>query len=114
MSRKFEAASAFTVLVRKIYPRSTRPDMDWHDAYTEIAQSFEATENCLHGFLSSYGPVLQDEERDLLSRALAYASDGKFHDVEDPQTIQSAELLWKSIEDLDRRLIKRVRDQSSL
>lgn len=112
--KEFDAASAFTVLVRGFYPRSNRPGMDWHDAYTDLAHSFEKIEEQLHVFLASYGPVLQDEERTLFWRAFSYASDGKFQSADDPQCIQLAESLWKTLEDIEARLISRVRDQASL
>ena len=114
--REYAAALKFTSIVRSIIPRPRWPDMDWDDAMQEVVDAFEQTERCLDAFLTSCGPVLNDDERTLLRSAISTATDGKFcgRSEGDSAGYQTADSLCSKITELESRLIKRVRDQSSL
>ena len=114
--REYAAALEFESVVRSIVPRPSRPDMDCEDAMQEVIDAFERTERRLDAFLTSWGPVLNDDERTLLRSAISMATDGKFYGSAegDPAGYQTAESLCNKVTELETRLINRVRGQSSL
>lgn len=116
--KEFEATSSFSELLQSIHPGFIQPLMDWHDACEIIAEKFEEIEIKLGNFLAKYGAILTDEERSILTSAISVAGHGKF-DVDsngqvDPNSIIEAKELYKNLLTLEKQLIKRVRDQSSL
>ena len=114
--REYAAALDLTSIVRSIMPRPNRPDMGWDDAMEEVVEKFEQTERRLDAFLRSSGPVLTIGERELLVAAIKTANDTRLHCTGDgdPAAYQAADSMCIKIEELERRLIKRVRDQASL
>jgi hypothetical protein len=56
----------------------TWPDMEWGDVEEFIALDFDAYENRISDFLKSYGLVLDDDLKTLLTEAKSICSDGKF------------------------------------
>lgn len=114
--QEFAAALEFTALVRSVIPRPSRPDMDWEDAMQQVIDRFDRTERELVAFLSARGPVLADDERQLLNDAISDANNGRLYGSQegDPSGFKIAESLCEKLEDLEKRLIKRVRSQSRL
>lgn len=115
--KEFEAASELTTRLQSILPAFSAPDMGWHETCDEIALSFEKNEKILNAFLASYGPVLTEGERELLSSAASDAGVGKFkvHGREvSPHANQLADSMYEKMKQLESGLIKRIHDQSSL
>ena len=82
----------------------------------EVVYKLEITEKNLHNFLRTSGPVLTIEERIMLADIIKNASDTRLNSngEGDPVAHQAAESMCNKIEDFERRLTKRVRDQVSL
>ena len=91
--------------------------MDWYEACNVIAQSFGSIENKLNEFLAKYGAVLTDEERKILTGAISDAGYGKFEAIDEDvsaEANQQAAKLYTELQELEKQMIGRVRDQSSL
>lgn len=115
--KEFEAASSFSALLQSIHPGFNHPWMDWYEACDKIAESFGKIEIRLSDFLAKYGAVLTDEERGLLTSAISDAGYGKFDITDgevDPEANKQAGILYNNLQSLEKQLIGRVRDQSSL
>jgi hypothetical protein len=115
--REYAAALDLSAIVSTVIPRPSHPDMDWEDAMQVVVDDFAKTERRLAAFLTSHGPVLTDDERELLGRIISIANQGALYctgQQGDPAGYQTAQSLCDGLIDFERRLIKRVRDQSSL
>lgn len=118
--KEFEAASGFIALLQSIHPMVHRPLMDTNDFHDEIANSFGKIEIMLRDFLTKFGAVLIDEERQILTVAMVDAGFGKFNVLDGPdeeidaETNKQARTLYESLQTLQTKLVARVRDQSRL
>ena len=114
--REYAAALDFTSLARSILRRPDRPDMDWGDAMEQIVDRFPEIVAKLDDFLLAHAPALTAEERELIHNLTSSANDAHLHGVSglDPAGSQLAESVYDKIMDLEVRLTKRVREQSSL
>lgn len=115
--KEFEAASEFSRLMQSIHPGYNHPMMDYSDACDVIAQNFSSIEKELNGFLAKYGAVLTDDERKILNDAIFHAGYGKFDSINDEvgaKANKQADELYIELKDLEKKMIERVRDQSSL
>jgi hypothetical protein len=115
--KEFEATSAFSALLQAIHPGFNNPMMDSYDAYNEIAANFGRIEIRLSDFLATYGAVLTDEEREILTSAISEAGYGKFDVMGgeiSAETNEGAGKLYTNLKALGTLLIGRARDQSSL
>ncbi len=116
--KEFEAASAFSALLQSIHPGFNHPLMDWYEACDEIALDFGKSEIRLNDFLTKFGAVLTDAERTILLNAISEAGFGKFDIREngevDVDTNRKAGEFYESLQTLEKQLIERVRNQSSL
>ena len=115
--KEFEAATDLVALLKSVRPESNRPDMDWGDACDEIAWNFEKHEAAIEKYLAAHRAVLPDHIHERLVRALAWASDGKFHvgprDNIDPQANSLASDLYEELQAAEREIIAVVRGQAS-
>jgi hypothetical protein len=114
--REYAAALDFTSLARSILPRPDRPDMDWGDAMEQFVDRFPQIVAKLDDFLLAHAPALTAEEREVIHSVASSANDAHVHGVSglDPAGSQLAESVYDKIMDLETRLTKRVREQSSL
>ena len=115
--KEFEAASSFSAVYQSMLPKQTNPLMDQRDINASVAHSFALSETRLGEFLAKYGAVLTDEERSELSSAMQQAGYGKFNVFENKIDSYANDLagnLIATVKSLHDRLIRRVRDQSSL
>lgn len=115
--KEFEAASAFAALLQSIHPGFNHPTMGWYEACDAIAEDFEKIEIRLNDFLAKYGAVLTDNEKKILTSAISDAGYGKFDVIGgevDTDANQKAGELYFNLQELEKQLIGRVRDQSSL
>ena len=115
--KEFEAASEFSRLIQSIHPGFNHPMMDWYEACDVIAQSFGSIEFKLNGFLAKFGAVLTEDERKILTNAISDAGYGKFEAVGEDVSAEAnkqAGKLYTDLQELEKKMIGRVRDQSSL
>lgn len=115
--KEFEAASAFATIFRSIHPGFNHPQMDWYEACDEIAQCFGSIEKKLDSYFSEFSAVLTEEERDLLTDAISDAGYSKFEVIDRDVPVESnqaADALYKKLQELNSKLIARVRNQASL
>ena len=114
--REYAAALDFASIIRLIIPRLKKPGMNWSDTMEEVVYKLESTEKILDNFLRTSGPVLTIEERIMLVDIIKTANDTRLHCKGEGDLVahQAAESMCNKIEDFERRLTKRVRDQVSL
>lgn len=105
--RQLEALTALRSIFRKFIPKPSSPDMDWHEACQEIANSFSIHDRSIHEYLCIYDAVLPDSVRSHLETANRIARDGTFEcewntstdDAEPTKlAIKSAERLYETLE----------------
>lgn len=89
--RELQAVSEFGVLYRHIWPKYSRPEMDWDDACDDVAQRFDAIEKQLEGYLTKHAPVLTVGVREKLRSCATHASHNKFAAYGEPEEQTSAE-----------------------
>ncbi len=87
--KEYEAASEFVALKRSFLPTYSHAQMDWCEAYDEIAHDFPKIETGLGNYLSKHGAVLKAEVKDLLIHAIGLAGENKF-EITGPEVSSSA------------------------
>lgn len=83
-NREIEAADALMKLHRDIYPKHSRPDMEWTDACEDIALRLGQVEGSLDDFLANHSAVIGDDVRAKVETALAQAGSEKFFAASTP------------------------------
>ena len=115
--KEFEAASEFSRLMQSIHPGFNHPMMDWYEACDFIARSFGSIERKLNVFLAKYSAALCDDERKILTSSISDAGYGKFESTDEEvsaEANQQAAKLYTDLLELEKQMIGRVRDQSSI
>ncbi|WP_444956786.1 hypothetical protein [Microbulbifer sp. ZKSA002] len=114
--KQYEAASELVALVRQFLPPLSHPDMDWYEACDEIAHNFKSIIDSLERFLSKHGAILDETPKDLLSNAIALASQHQF-DITGPEvpgTANSAvDKIYNNLLSAEKYLTKQVLNQTS-
>ncbi len=113
-SREIEAADALIKLHRDLYPKHTRPDMEWTDACEDIALRLGQVESSLDTFLAHHSAVIGDDVRAKVETALAEAGSEKFFAVIGPgeatdDAIKVGEKVLEAISDARDLMIAYIR-----
>jgi hypothetical protein len=113
-AREVAAADALMKLCRRIYPKYSRPDMDWHDAGEAVACRLEVVEREAEDFLEEHSPIVSDEVLRLVEEIKASAADAKFYVQErdgeaDPQSIEVGQNIMTKLGEAKDQIRKDLR-----
>ena len=111
--KEYEAVCGLVALKNTMFPRISRPDMEWEDLGQSIADEFEEVENRINIFLTEHGAILSDEVRTSISKASRIAGNGKFVAGPDgPAHQDEGQDCYKLIEKAEKLAIKTLHDQA--
>lgn len=77
-SHQLAALTDLRSLFRRIMPKKSLPDMDWHEACEEMAHSFSKHAGAIGEFLCKHEAVLPSDVIKKLDSAASIATDGTF------------------------------------
>jgi hypothetical protein len=101
-SKQLEAVSKLRTILRHVLPKKRVPDMDWHDACVEIAESFSIHADALDDFVCMYGAVLPSRVLKLVESAATLATDGTFMFDWDSKSMDQPEPTREAIETAEK------------
>lgn len=113
--KQFEASQDLYKIKADMMPPYSHPDMDWHDAITEMANGLSKTHESLRGFLKQYFTVLSPDILEKLESAAGNAEEGMLYggghgDPREPG-IQCAEQVYNRIKECSSLLKAEVDGQ---
>lgn len=113
-ARELEAADAFMAVWRKIWPQSSRPNMDWHEACEDVALRLGTVEKLLEDYLERHSVAIGTSVREKIEKAHSQAASEKFFDdgpdVQPPAlAVKAAEHVLEALTDARDRVLSDLR-----
>lgn len=118
-SRQLSALTELRKMSRKMLPRKSHPEMDFHDACWDVATEFSKHADNLDEFLYNHEPVLPPEILKLVEKAAVLSNEGSFEytvsNTSEPivsrRGIKMAEELYELVREATLSLQKAVDSQ---
>ena len=116
-AKEFDAASSLVSLIKEITPTYSHPQMDWHDACDQMAQSFGKMEGYFRNYIRTNGAVLSAEVKKLIAECEGIAGENNF-DVVDGDVPESANtaagVLYKKLKSAETMMLAQIRTQVAI
>jgi hypothetical protein len=109
--KEYAAASEFFEIRRRIEPRYSYPDKEWHEALDDVIEGFGKSDGILRKYIARHEPVLRPKNREELDRCQQLAENYQYskHDGDVKGGEVAAEEFLKKLENIERRFAVEVR-----
>jgi hypothetical protein len=109
--KEYAAASEFFELHRKLEPRYSHPDKEWHEALDDVIDDFTKSHDLLRKYISKHGPVLRPKNREELDRCQQLAENHQYakHDGDIKGAETAAEEFLEKLKNTERRFAVEIR-----